>query len=818
MKSNVRAVAAASLARRRGLANVARAETPPPQGVLGLSANASVEVAKDLLAVTFSTTRDGTDANTVQAQLKQALDAALAEAKKAARPGQVDVQTGNFSSIRATRIHRARAAPTITGWQGSAEVIVEGRDMAAIGQLTGRITTMTIARVAYVSRARRASASRPTSRRGDRRISRQGDELREAVRLRRLRGARGVGRDQRRAGRPMPTMRMQATAAARPTRCRSSRARRVVTATVNGTVQMKMTKASTEPTRSRTSSASMPAACIAWPTGSGSAGGATDRVLVCAHGVSRQGRDFDMLARAMRTAGASSAPTSSAAANRIGSPILGYPLPTYVADMVTLLARLDAKTVHWFGTSMGGLIGIARSPARVADRRLVLNDVGPMIDPAGITRIAGYLGLPLTWASEDEAADYLLTISQGFGPHSREQWLALDAADVAPRRRSLRLHYDPAIGVPLQAITPAAATAGEAALWAAYDAVRCPTLVLRGAESDVLAPATAAAMAARGPKARVHEFAGVGHAPTIVAADQVAVVREFLPGRRVVRAGRTVRTASAVAEATAPIVRLLDPARGGRAAATRSRARVPSRRRWSSAASCRRARACSPTPTASPRSWRRSAPRRRSAPPPTGPRRRRAGRARRSADAALRRIAGGARRPCEKARRAAAGGARCAARGRGARAQVERVRKMLLAFSRDLRVVLLRLASRLRRCASSRPARAVPERLRAEAMQVFAPLANRLGIWQIKWELEDLAFRFLEPETLQPIAQLLDEKRADREARIAAMRAQPADELAAHGIDGRGAGPAEAHLLHLEQDARQGARLRRRCSTSAPCA
>ena len=92
----------------------------------------------------------------------------------------------------------------------------------------------------------------------------------------------------------------------------------------------------------------------------------------------------------------------------------------------------------------------------------------------------------------------------------------------------MRLHYDPAIAVPLRAMTPAAASAGEAALWAAYDAIRCPTLVLRGAQSDVLAPATAAAMASRGPKARVHEFAGVGHAPTIVDPQQVAVVREFL--------------------------------------------------------------------------------------------------------------------------------------------------------------------------------------------------------------------------------------------------------------------------------------------------
>ncbi len=122
----------------------ARAETPPPQGVLSLTASASVEVTKDLLAVTFSTTKEGADANVVQAQLKQALDAALAEAKKAARPGQVDVQTGAFSLFP-----RYTNKGGITGWQGSAEIIVDGRDMAAIGQLSGRITTMTVARVAY---------------------------------------------------------------------------------------------------------------------------------------------------------------------------------------------------------------------------------------------------------------------------------------------------------------------------------------------------------------------------------------------------------------------------------------------------------------------------------------------------------------------------------------------------------------------------------------------------------------------------------------------------------------------------------------------
>ncbi len=122
----------------------AQAETPPPQGVVGLSASASAEVTKDLLSVAFSTTREGADAASVQSQLKQALDAALAEAKKAAKPGLLEVQTGNFSLY-------PRYAPKggISGWQGSAELIVEGRDMPAIGALTGRITTLTIARVGY---------------------------------------------------------------------------------------------------------------------------------------------------------------------------------------------------------------------------------------------------------------------------------------------------------------------------------------------------------------------------------------------------------------------------------------------------------------------------------------------------------------------------------------------------------------------------------------------------------------------------------------------------------------------------------------------
>ena len=127
-----------------GCVPLALADVAPPQGVLSLMSSASVEVPRDVMSVTFSTTREGADAGAVQAQLKQALDAALAEAKKVARPGQLDVQTGNF-----TLSPRYSSKGGISGWQGSAELLVEGRDMAAIGQLTGRISTLTVARVGY---------------------------------------------------------------------------------------------------------------------------------------------------------------------------------------------------------------------------------------------------------------------------------------------------------------------------------------------------------------------------------------------------------------------------------------------------------------------------------------------------------------------------------------------------------------------------------------------------------------------------------------------------------------------------------------------
>jgi predicted secreted protein len=125
---------------------------PPPQNVLQLSATGTVEVQQDLLSLSLTTAREGPDANTVQSQLKTALDAALAEARKAAQPGQLDVRTGNFGLYP-----RYSQAGKISGWHGTAELVLEGRDFARITQTAGRVQTMTVGGVAFgLSREQRS--------------------------------------------------------------------------------------------------------------------------------------------------------------------------------------------------------------------------------------------------------------------------------------------------------------------------------------------------------------------------------------------------------------------------------------------------------------------------------------------------------------------------------------------------------------------------------------------------------------------------------------------------------------------------------------
>ena len=270
-------------------------------------------------------------------------------------------------------------------------------------------------------------------------------------------------------------------------------------------------------------------------------------VIVCVHGLSRQGRDFDVLAQALvEKSGGSVRVICPDVVGRgesdwLKDPAL-YQVPTYAADMLTLLAHLKPTALDWVGTSMGGLIGIgvcnalsamsaAHAVASVGVRRLVLNDVGPVIQWESIVRIGGYLGRHMEFDSLQAAADAMWAISTSFGPHTPAQWLELSSHMVRPRsdgKPGVRLHYDPAIALGVRAMTPELASQGEAMLWHLYDAISAPTLLLRGANSDLLAPATAQQMTQRGPQARLVEFAGVGHAPTLIAADQVDAVTSFL--------------------------------------------------------------------------------------------------------------------------------------------------------------------------------------------------------------------------------------------------------------------------------------------------
>lgn len=260
--------------------------------------------------------------------------------------------------------------------------------------------------------------------------------------------------------------------------------------------------------------------------------------VVCVHGLSRQGRDFDVLAQALvARAGTPLRVVCPDVAGRGRSDWLAdpqaYQIPTYAMDMLALLAQLRPTTLDWVGTSMGGLIGIAVAAQAAAGgtgvRRLVLNDVGPVVQWDSITRIATYLGRSMAFESLRQAADALWSVSTSFGPHTPAQWLELSRHMVKPTADGkVSLHYDPAIAVPVRSMTQEQAAQGEALLWQLYDGLTTPTLLLRGADSDLLSAATARAMTTRGPKARLVEFAGVGHAPTLIAPDQVDAVVSFL--------------------------------------------------------------------------------------------------------------------------------------------------------------------------------------------------------------------------------------------------------------------------------------------------
>jgi pimeloyl-ACP methyl ester carboxylesterase len=203
-----------------------------------------------------------------------------------------------------------------------------------------------------------------------------------------------------------------------------------------------------------------------------------------------------------------------------------YAIPQYVADMVTLMARLKPLTLHWLGTSMGGLIGLAYAAmTETPISKLILNDVGPLLSASALTRISEYLGTQPMFDSFEAGVMAVRSISSTFGRFSDSEWRDIAAHVLIQHDGRWKFHYDPGIGAGFKQI----ASQGEnISLWSLYDAVHCPTLAIRGVESDLLSPQTHAEMAQRGPRAQLLEFPDCGHAPMFMHESQIQAVKSFL--------------------------------------------------------------------------------------------------------------------------------------------------------------------------------------------------------------------------------------------------------------------------------------------------
>ncbi|MDA1308318.1 MAG: alpha/beta hydrolase [Proteobacteria bacterium] len=250
-----------------------------------------------------------------------------------------------------------------------------------------------------------------------------------------------------------------------------------------------------------------------------------DRVVICAHGLTRQGRDFDVLARAMAT-DCQVIEIDVAGRGRSGwlADKTAYNFDTYLLHAHGLMDYRGIAAVDWVGTSMGGIIGMLLAAEDESPiRRLVINDVGPFIPKTALESIGQYVGAAPRFRNLQAAGEYLREIHAGFGALSDADWSDLTIHSVTREvDGGYVMHYDPAIGdvfkEPLEDVD----------LWSVYDRIQCPVLVLRGADSEVLTAETAREMTERGPRAELVEFSGCGHAPALMNDAQVAVVHEWL--------------------------------------------------------------------------------------------------------------------------------------------------------------------------------------------------------------------------------------------------------------------------------------------------
>ena len=249
-------------------------------------------------------------------------------------------------------------------------------------------------------------------------------------------------------------------------------------------------------------------------------------VIICVHGLTRNSRDFDHLADAL---------VDQYKVISIDVPGRGeshwldnandYNYPTYCTVILGLLSHLNIDKVDWIGTSMGGIIGmtIAALPGNPI-QRMVINDVGPFLPKQALQRINSYLSMEFKFATLDELESHLRFVHQPFGPLTVDQWHHMaEHSAVQKSPGEWRLKYDPAIVTPFKKLVDE-----DIAFWEIWDALTCPVLLLRGETSDILLSETAAEMLTRGPKTTLNEFAGVGHAPALMAENQVSVVAKWL--------------------------------------------------------------------------------------------------------------------------------------------------------------------------------------------------------------------------------------------------------------------------------------------------
>jgi len=252
-----------------------------------------------------------------------------------------------------------------------------------------------------------------------------------------------------------------------------------------------------------------------------------EQAVICVHGLTRNGRDFDALATALAEKAFVICPdvVGRGRSEWLDDPS-AYAVPTYAGHMLQLLQHLGINKVDWVGTSMGGLIGMGiASLEEHPIRRLVLNDVGPFLPKEALQRIGTYLGLPLTFDSMEALEAHLREIHAPFGPLTDEQWAHLGKYSARKREDGkFVLGYDPKIAEPLQTTD----LIEDLDLWPLWEAIHCPTLVLRGIESDLLPAETAKEMTERGPKAELTTIDGAGHAPALMDPAQIGTIENWL--------------------------------------------------------------------------------------------------------------------------------------------------------------------------------------------------------------------------------------------------------------------------------------------------